>query len=139
MLTPGEAAGIAALYPDDSRFRSTIDMGRYRFGEGEYRYFTEPFPEAVTALKEALYPKLLPVARDWWARLGRAAPWPDRLAEWLEMCHAAGQTKPTPSCSGTAPGRRPRVDLGRGAGSVVGGPARVSPRGDRCPTSWPAR
>ena len=96
LLTPGEAAGIAALYPDDSRFRSTIDMGRYRFGEGEYRYFTEPFPEAVTALKEALYPKLLPVARDWWARLGRAAPWPDRLADWLEMCHAAGQTKPTP-------------------------------------------
>ncbi len=46
LLTPGEAAGIAALYPDDSRFRSTIDMSRYRFGEGEYRYFTEPFPEA---------------------------------------------------------------------------------------------
>jgi len=96
LLTPSEAAGIAALYPDDSRFRSTIDMRRYRFGEGEYRYFTEPFPEAVTALKEALYPKLLPVARDWWARLGRAAPWPDRLADWLDMCHAAGQTKPTP-------------------------------------------
>jgi hypothetical protein len=35
LLTPGEAAGIAALYQDDSRFRSTIDMGRYRFGEGE--------------------------------------------------------------------------------------------------------
>ena len=48
LLTPGEAARIAALYPDDSRFRATIDMSRYRFGEGEYRYFGEPFPERFT-------------------------------------------------------------------------------------------
>jgi len=96
LLTPGEAAEIAGLYADQSRFRSTINMARYRFGEGEYRYFAEPFPEAVTELRQALYPRLLPVARDWWARLGRQAPWPDSLPEWLAMCHAAGQTKPTP-------------------------------------------
>ena len=96
LLNPGEAAEIAALYSDDSRFRSTINMARHRFGEGEYRYFTEPFPEAVTGLKQALYPKLLPIARAWWARLGRPAPWPDNLDEWLEMCHAAGQARPTP-------------------------------------------
>ena len=96
LLNPDEAAEIAALYSDDSRFRSTINMARHRFGEGEYRYFTEPFPEAVTGLKQALYPKLLPIARAWWARLGRPAPWPDSLDEWLEMCHAAGQARPTP-------------------------------------------
>jgi hypothetical protein len=96
LLTAGEAAGIAALYTEDSRFRSTIDMARHRFGRGEYRYFAEPFPEAVTGLKQALYPRLLPVARDWWARLRRPAPWPDSLEEWLEMCHAAGQRRPTP-------------------------------------------
>ena len=96
LLNPGEAAEIAALYSDDSRFRSTINMARHRFGEGEYRYFTEPFPEAVTGLKQALYPKLLPIARAWWARLGRPAPWPDSLDGWLEMCHAAGQRRPTP-------------------------------------------
>lgn len=96
LLTPEEAAQIAALYDDDSRFRSTINMGRHRFGEGEYRYFAEPFPEAVTGLKRALYPRLLPIARDWWARLGRDTPWPDSLQEWLAMCHAAGQAKSTP-------------------------------------------
>jgi uncharacterized protein len=96
LLNPGEAAEIAALYSDDSRFRSTITMARHRFGEGEYRYFTEPFPEAVTGLKQALYPKLLPIARAWWARLGRPAPWPDSLDDWLEMCHAAEQRRPTP-------------------------------------------
>jgi len=96
LLTPKSAAGIAELYTDDQRFRSTIDMARYRFGEGQYRYFKEPFPEAVAELRQALYPKLLPVARTWWARLGRQAPWPDTLHEWLQMCHAAGQSKPTP-------------------------------------------
>jgi hypothetical protein len=96
LLTPDEAARIAALYDDDSRFRSTVNMGRHRFGEGEYRYFAEPFPEAVTGLKRALYPRLLPIARDWWTRLGRETPWPDSLQEWLAMCHAAGQAKSTP-------------------------------------------
>jgi hypothetical protein len=95
LLASGEAAAIAGLYPDDARFRSTVDMARHRFGEGEYRYFARPYPEAVTALKQALYPKLLPIARDWWSRLGRPAPWPDRLGDWLEMCHAAGQTRST--------------------------------------------
>src|SRR5580693_6456405 len=96
LLTPAEAAELAALYTDDSRFRSTINMARHRFGEGEYRYFATPFPAAVLELKQALYPRLLPIAREWWTRLGRPAPWPDSLAQWLGMCHAAGQTKPTP-------------------------------------------
>ena len=96
LLTPDEAVEIAAMYSDDARFRSTVNMGRHRFGEGEYRYFQEPFPEAVTALKQALYPRMLPIARDWWTKLGRPCPWPDTLDEWLDTCHAAGQTKSTP-------------------------------------------
>ncbi len=96
LLSADESAEIAAMYSDDSRFRSTVNMGRHRFGEGEYRYFKEPFPDAVTALKQALYPRLLLIARDWWTKLGREAPWPDTLDEWLDMCHAAGQTKSTP-------------------------------------------
>ena len=96
LLDPAETEEIAALYHDDSRFRSTVDMARHRFGQGEYRYFAEPFPAAVTELKRALYPRLLPIARDWWTRLGRETPWPDSLDEWLERCHAAGQIKSTP-------------------------------------------
>jgi uncharacterized protein len=96
LLSPGDAADIASLYPEVSRFRSTVDMARHRFGEGQYRYFAEPFPAAIVALKQALYPRLLPIARDWWNRLGRETPWPDTLDEWLAMCHAAGQTRSTP-------------------------------------------
>lgn len=95
LLTGTEAATIRALHPDDALFRSTIDMARYRFGEGEYRYFRQPYPEPIESLKQALYPRLLPIAREWWTRLCRTPPWPDTLDEWLDMCHAAGQQKST--------------------------------------------
>jgi hypothetical protein len=104
LLSPGEAAQLAAMYPEAGRFRSTVDMARHRFGEGEYRYFAEPLPAAVVALKQALYPRLLPIAPDWWARLGREAPWPGTLDDWLGMCHAAGQVKSTPILLKYGPG-----------------------------------
>jgi hypothetical protein len=96
LLTPEECALIAALYDEPGRFRATINMERYRFGRGEYKYFAEPFPEPVRRLREGLYPRLLPIARDWWAKLRRAGEWPDTLAEWLDVCHLAGQARPTP-------------------------------------------
>jgi hypothetical protein len=96
LLTAAECSRIAGLYDRGELFRSTVEMARYRFGEGEYKYFARPFPEPVEQLKQALYPRLLPIARDWHAKLGRPAPWPGTLDEWLEQCHAAGQTKSTP-------------------------------------------
>jgi uncharacterized protein len=96
ILSPAECRSIAALYDEPERFRSTIDMARFRFGSGQYRYFTRPLPDLVAGLREAFYPHLLPIARDWAEKLGWNAPWPDTVAEWLELCHAAGQTKPTP-------------------------------------------
>ncbi|MFJ2767004.1 2OG-Fe(II) oxygenase [Streptomyces sp. NPDC087300] len=93
LLTTEQCRALADLYDDEARFRSTVDMARHRFGSGQYRYFTEELPPVVAELRAALYPRLLTVARDWAARLGRPAPWPDSLEEWLEMCRAAGQTK----------------------------------------------
>lgn len=95
LLTPTEAQRLRKLYARDELFRATIDMGPRRYGSGQYRYFRAPYPEPIEDLKQALYPRLLPIARDWWAKLGRDAPWPDSLDEWLKTCHAAGQTKPT--------------------------------------------
>ena len=96
LLTPAECAQTAGLYDQPGHFRATINMARHRFGSGEYRYFAAPFPEPVGALRHALYQRLLPIARDWHTRLGRETGWPDTLEEWLEICHAAGQTRPTP-------------------------------------------
>jgi hypothetical protein len=71
-------------------------MEHYRFGRGEYRYFDHPLPVMVDRLRHAFYPHLVPIARQWADKLGLDAPWPDTLEEWLERCHASGQTKPTP-------------------------------------------
>lgn len=71
-------------------------MQRHRFGAGEYRYFDTPLPEPVQRLREELYPRLLPIARDWYDKLDREAEWPDNLQDWLQMCHQAGQSKPSP-------------------------------------------
>jgi hypothetical protein len=96
LLDDGECASLVDLYDDDRRFRSTVDMARHRFGEGEYRYFARPLPDLVVRLRAACWPRLLPIARDWHARLGRDAPWPGRFDEWLATCHRAGQERPTP-------------------------------------------
>ncbi len=96
LLGPDECRAISVRYDEPDLFRSTIDMERYRFGAGEYRYFANPLPDDVAELRAAFWPHLLPVARDWAARLNRPAPWPDDFDAWLSMCHAAGQTKPTP-------------------------------------------
>ena len=87
LLTPAQCRDLAALYDKPELFRSTVDMARHRFGSGQYRYFTHDLPEPVRELREALYPRLLVIARDWAGRLGRPAPWPDTLGEWVDMCH----------------------------------------------------
>ena len=96
ILTPDECAEFTAMWGDEPRFRSTIDMARYRFGQGTYRYFANPVPAPIVAMRGAFYRRLLPIARSWAERLGDPAPWPDEFEDWLDVCHAAGQDKPTP-------------------------------------------
>jgi len=96
LLGPDECRALSALWDDEARFRATIDMARHRYGRGRYRYFERPLPAAVAELREAFWTRLLPIARDWAARLGREAPWPDALDDWLARCDAAGQTRSTP-------------------------------------------
>ena len=104
VLSVAECRSIIDLYDDDERFRSTIDMARHRFGEGQYRYFAHPLPEVVSELRAAFWPHLLPVAREWATRRDRPSPWPDDLEHWLAQCHDAGQTSPTPLMLRYGPG-----------------------------------
>jgi uncharacterized protein len=68
LLTDPETDAIRSLYEDDASFRATVSMSRHRFGSGEYRYFEVSCPEPVERLKQALYPRLLPIARQRVAR-----------------------------------------------------------------------
>lgn len=96
LLAPQKCRDLAALYPDETHFRSHIHMARHGFGRGEYRYFRYPLPDPVGALRTALYPPLARIANDWNARMNIARRYPDSHAEFLRQCHDAGQTRPTP-------------------------------------------
>ena len=104
VLGADECRRLAAMYDEDARFRSTIDMARHRFGEGQYRYFAEPLPPVVRELRAAFWPHLLEIAREWAARQGRPAPWPDAFDDWLAICHHGGQRRPTPLLLRYGPG-----------------------------------
>ncbi len=53
VLSPVECQALAALYAQDSIFRSRVVMGRHGFGRGEYKYFNYPLPELIQGLRSA--------------------------------------------------------------------------------------
>jgi uncharacterized protein len=83
LIDPGACATVASSYADDARFRSRVVMAQHGFGRGEYKYFADPLPDIVQALRRGLYPRLAPVA---------------------DRCHAAGQSRPTPLLLRYGPG-----------------------------------
>jgi hypothetical protein len=95
LLTPAETAAIAGLYDDDGMFRSRVVMAKHGFGRGEYKYFKYPLPATIAALREALYPCLVPVANRWNEAMAIDVRYPNAHAEFITRCHNAGQNRPT--------------------------------------------
>jgi hypothetical protein len=96
LLTAAECVDLVRLFDDERRFRSTIDMERYRFGVGRYRYFAAPLPRLVAELRQHAYRHLAPVAERWARAMGSGERYPPELAAFLERCAAHGQRRPTP-------------------------------------------
>jgi hypothetical protein len=96
LLGQRECEATAGMYKHSQGFRSHVVMERHGFGQGEYRYFGYPLPPLVEELRTTLYPNLAPVANRWYERMRKAVRFPDDHAEFLERCHQAGQTRPTP-------------------------------------------
>jgi hypothetical protein len=105
VLTQRTCEEIAAVYGDDRRFRSRIEMARYAFGQGEYKYFNYPLMPIIQRLRSSCYAYLVPLANGWLARLGnQGSGYPETLAEFIEQCHRAGQKRPTPLVLKYGPG-----------------------------------
>jgi uncharacterized protein len=96
VLSPAECNSLAATYEAPERFRCRIVMARHGFGRGEYKYFAHPLPDEVASLRTVLYPRLSGVANRWNETMGINVRYPDEHAAFLDRCHRAGQTKPTP-------------------------------------------
>ena len=104
LLTPRQCAAIAALYPHDDHFRSQVHMARHGFGKGEYKYFRYPLPDLIAELRTALYARIVTIANDWNERMKITARYPRQHADYLKLCHQAGQTRPTPLLLQYVPG-----------------------------------
>ena len=96
LLDGEECAALKELYDDHSRFRSRVTMAKHNFGLGEYKYFGYPLPKSVQVLRRNVYPELASTANRWAKWLGEENRFPPSLSEYLECCHDAGQTRPTP-------------------------------------------
>jgi len=96
LLTDAEAHSICQLYHQEHCFRSHIIMSRHSFGRGEYKYFSYPLPPLIQSLRTAAYSRLAPIANAWAERMGQQLRFPAEHAAFLERCHGAGQTRPTP-------------------------------------------
>jgi uncharacterized protein len=96
VLSPTECTNLTNQYDTPTAWRSTVDMSRYRFGSGQYKYFAHPLPDLVTTLRTECYPHLAPIANTWHEQLRLPQIFPDNLPDYLTTCHEAGQTKPTP-------------------------------------------
>jgi hypothetical protein len=96
VLTPEECATLIAMYGERERFRSRVEMERFRFGVGDYQYFAAPLPPLVHDLRVHAYPPLAAIANRWEDALRTKTHHPTTLAELQEVCRRHGQTKPTP-------------------------------------------
>lgn len=96
VLSADECRELVEMFPSEKLFRSHIVMARYRFGRGEYKYFSYPLPSIVQELRESVYPHVAPIANEWAEALGAKERFPINHEEFLRQCKKAGQTRPTP-------------------------------------------
>jgi len=95
LLSGEQCANLVKDYENAALYRKTIIMERFRFGLGEYKYFSYPLPSLIQAIRENVYPHLAPIANSWMQALKIDSVFPASFQHLQEQCHAAGQTKPT--------------------------------------------
>ena len=96
LLPPEACREAAGWWRDEARFRSRVVMAAHGFGRGEYKYFADPLPEPIVALRRGLYRRLATVANRWNGTMGVAVRFPPEHEAYRARCPAAGQTRPTP-------------------------------------------
>jgi hypothetical protein len=96
VLSTIECAEFRKQYNHGVLYRSTINMQRYRFGLGEYKYFAYPLPTSIQQLREQLYTPLATLANEWMQKLGEEVQYPSAHADLISDCHAKNQPRPTP-------------------------------------------
>jgi hypothetical protein len=96
VLSTPECNHLAGLYTDEYLYRSIINMERYRFGLGQYKYFNYPLPPTIQVLRELLYAPLATIANEWMKKLETTIQFPENHGDFVKECQAKSQSRPTP-------------------------------------------
>lgn len=95
LLSNEQCEELKSCYNHPDAYRKTVIMERYRFGQGEYKYFNYPLPGLIQVIRTSIYPKLVPIANTWFKALGIQSQFPLQHSELLTECHQNGQEKAT--------------------------------------------
>lgn len=87
---------LVKAFENHELYRKVVDMERFRFGKGRYKYFQYPLPDLIHRLRTCVYPKLVPVANQWMRNLKMDISFPPELAELRAACENNGQHLATP-------------------------------------------
>lgn len=96
ILSKQDCEDLRKQYSNEPIYRSTINMQRYRFGKGEYKYYSYPLPTLIQSLRTNLYKPLAIIATDWMNKLSKEIQFPASHQELVDQCVAKGQMRPTP-------------------------------------------
>ena len=96
VLSKEECLHLQGFYDDSTLYRSVINMQRYRFGKGEYKYFSYPLPPVIQSLRELFYTPLSGIANEWMEQLNVDTRYPADHRDLISLCHKQKQNRPTP-------------------------------------------
>lgn len=96
VLDEGDCRQFISQYEKEQLYRSTVEMQRYNFGRGQYRYFAAPLPATILQLRRGFYELLCHTANSWagLAKMNITYPATYEAFEASQQRHQ--QTKPTP-------------------------------------------
>ena len=95
LLPSIECKKLVEMYDLPEAYRKMVIMEHYRFGSGEYKYFSYPLPGLIQTIRENIYPEIVPVANRWMKILNQEKKFPGSFEELQDLCRRSNQTEPT--------------------------------------------
>jgi hypothetical protein len=83
---------------------SGVSSPEARVAASDWQALAGELDNFLHGFRTALYPHLARLANEWNGRMGIDERYPDNHASFLERCHDAGQTRPTPLLLQYVPG-----------------------------------
>lgn len=96
VLSTNDCQQFIQQYNNQQLYRSSVDMQRYHFGRGQYKYFKAPLPNYIEQLRQGFYELLAATANHWAKQVNKSYFFPSHYQEFEQSQLEQNQTKTTP-------------------------------------------